>query len=319
MRTICDAKELSDGRGLAATVGFFDGVHTGHRALIRQLREVARERGQAAAVITFPVHPRRVLQSDYRPQLLDSFEEKLARLAETDVDYCVVLDFTPALAALTARAFMERLSAEWRVRTLVVGYDHRFGHGRTEGFEEYVAHGRAVGMEVLRGTPYLLADGTAVSSSRIRALLAECRVEEAARMLTVPYRLRGHVVSGQRIGRTMGFPTANLAVDEPLKVRPGDGVYAVRAWLRGAAYRGMLSIGNRPTLGNQPTAVEVHLLDFAGQIYGEALEVEFVRHLRANRRFDSLEALREQLLRDREAVARLPLIGSGNSGEASGC
>ncbi len=319
MRTICDAKELSDGRGLAATVGFFDGVHAGHRALIRQLREVARERALAAAVITFPVHPRRVLQSDYRPQLLDSFEEKLARLAETEVDVCVVLDFTPALAALTARAFMERLSAEWRVRTLVVGYDHRFGHGRAEGFEEYVAHGREVGMEVLRGTPYLLADGTAVSSSRIRALLAECRVEEAARMLTVPYRLRGHVVSGQRIGRTMGFPTANLAVDEPLKVRPGDGVYAVRAWLRGAAYRGMLSIGNRPTLGNQPTAVEVHLLDFAGQIYGEALEVEFVRHLRANRRFDSLEALREQLLRDREAVAHLPLIGPGNSGEASVC
>ena len=319
MKVIYDARELTDGRELAATVGFFDGVHAGHRALIRQLRGVARERGQAAAVITFPVHPRRVLQSDYRPQLLDSFEEKLARLAETEVDECVVMDFTPALAALTARAFMERLSEEWRVRTLVVGYDHRFGHGRTEGFEEYVAHGRAVGMEVLRGTPYLLADGTAVSSSRIRALLAECRVEEAARMLTVPYRLRGHVVSGQRIGRTMGFPTANLAVDEPLKVRPGDGVYAVRAWLRGAAYRGMLSIGNRPTLGNQPTAVEVHLLDFAGQIYGEALEVEFVRHLRANRRFDSLEALREQLLRDREAVARLPLIGAGNSGEATVC
>ena len=319
MRTICDPKELTDGRELAATVGFFDGVHAGHRALIRQLREVARERALAAAAFTFPVHPRRVLQSDYRPQLLDSFEEKLARLAETDVDVCVVLDFTPALASLTARAFMEQLSAEWRVRTLVVGYDHRFGHGRAEGFEEYVAHGREVGMEVLRGTPYLLADGTAVSSSRIRTLLAECRVEEAARMLTVPYRLRGHVVSGQRIGRTMGFPTANLAVDEPLKVRPGDGVYAVRAWLRGAAYRGMLSIGNRPTLGNRPTAVEVHLLDFAGQIYGEALEVEFVRHLRANRRFDSLEALREQLLRDREAVARLPLIGAGNSGEATVC
>ena len=319
MRVIYDARELTDGRELAATVGFFDGVHAGHRALIRQLREVARERALAAAVITFPVHPRRVLQSDYRPQLLDSFEEKLARLAETDVDVCVVLDFTPALAALTARAFMERLSAEWRVRTLVVGYDHRFGHGRTEGFEEYVAHGRAVGMEVLRGTPYLLADGTAVSSSRIRALLTECRVEEAARMLTVPYRLRGHVVSGQRLGRTMGFPTANLSVDEPLKIRPGDGVYAVRAWLRGVAYRGMLSIGNRPTLGNQPTAVEVHLLDFAGQIYGEALEVEFVRHLRANRRFDSLDALREQLLRDREAVARLPLIGAGNSGEATVC
>ena len=318
MRTIYKAAQRADDcRELAATVGFFDGVHAGHRSLIRQLREAARERGLASAVFTFPVHPRRVLQSDYRPQLLDSFEEKLARLAETDADYCAVLDFTPALAALTAREFIERLAAEWRVRTLVVGYDHRFGHDRAEGFEEYVAHGRAVGMEVVHGVPYLLADGTAVSSSRIRALLTECRVEEAARMLTVPYRLCGHVVSGQRIGRTMGFPTANLSVDEPQKVRPGDGVYAVRARLWGATYRGMLSIGNRPTIGDQPTAVEVHLLGFTGDVYGETLEVEFVRHLRSNRRFDSLDALREQLLRDREAVAGLPF--DGIDGEASTC
>ena len=318
MRTIYKAAQRADDhRELAATVGFFDGVHAGHRSLIRQLREAAAARGLASAVFTFPVHPRRVLQSDFRPQLLDSFEEKLARLAETDADYCAVLDFTPALAALTAREFIERLATEWRVRTLVVGYDHRFGHDRAEGFEEYVAHGRAVGMEVVHGVPYLLADGTAVSSSRIRALLTECRVEEAARMLTVPYRLCGHVVSGQRIGRTMGFPTANLSVDEPQKVQPGDGVYAVRARLRGATYRGMLSIGNRPTIGDQPTAVEVHLLDFTGDVYGEPLEVEFVRHLRSNRRFDSLDALREQLLRDREAVAGLPF--DGIDGEASTC
>ena len=318
MRTIYKATQRADDhRELAATVGFFDGVHAGHRSLIRQLREAARERGLASAVFTFPVHPRRVLQSDYRPQLLDSFEEKLARLAETDADYCAVLDFTPALAALTAREFIERLATEWRVRTLVVGYDHRFGHDREEGFEEYVAHGQAVGMKVVHGVPYLLADGTAVSSSRIRSLLTECRVEEAARMLTVPYRLRGHVVSGQRIGRTMGFPTANLSVDEPQKVRPGDGVYAVRARLRGATYRGMLSIGNRPTIGDQPTAVEVHLLGFTGDVYGETLEVEFVRHLRSNRRFDSLDALREQLLRDREAVAGLPF--DDVDGEASTC
>ena len=318
MRTIYKAAQRADDhRELAATVGFFDGVHAGHRSLIRQLREAAQEQGLASAVFTFPVHPRRVLQSDFRPQLLDSFEEKLARLAETEADYCAVLDFTPALAALTAREFIERLAAEWRVRTLVVGYDHRFGHDRAEGFEEYVAHGQAVGMEVVHGVPYLLADGTAVSSSRIRALLTECRVEEAARMLTVPYRLCGHVVSGQRTGRTMGFPTANLSVDEPQKVQPGDGVYAVRARLRGATYRGMLSIGNRPTIGDQPTAVEVHLLGFTGDVYGETLEGEFVRHLRSNRRFDSLDALREQLLRDREAVAGL--LFDGIDGEASTC
>ena len=224
-----------------------------------------------------------------------------------------MLDFTPALARLTAREFIERLAAEWGVSTLVVGYDHRFGRDRAEGFEAYVAHGRTVGMEVVRGVPYLLEDGTAVSSSRIRALLTECRVEEAARMLTVPYRLRGHVVGGQQIGRTMGFPTANLSVDEPLKVLPGDGVYTVRAWLRGMAYRGMLSIGNRPTIGDRPTAVEVHLLGFSGDVYGETIEVEFIRHLRNNRRFDSLDALREQLERDRETVAGLPIDGVGEA------
>jgi len=313
VRTIYDAAERVDGRKLAATVGFFDGVHAGHRSLIAQLREAAAERGLASAVFTFPVHPRRVLQADYRPQLLDTFEEKLARIGETGVDYCAVLDFTPALARLTAREFIERLAAEWGVSTLVVGYDHRFGRDRAEGFEAYVAHGRTVGMEVVRGVPYLLEDGTAVSSSRIRALLTECRVEEAARMLTVPYRLRGHVVGGQQIGRTMGFPTANLSVDEPLKVLPGDGVYTVRAWLRGMAYRGMLSIGNRPTIGDRPTAVEVHLLGFSGDVYGETIEVEFIRHLRNNRRFDSLDALREQLERDRETVAGLPIDGVGEA------
>ena len=313
MRTIYDAAERVDGRKLAATVGFFDGVHAGHRSLIAQLREAAAERGLASAVFTFPVHPRRVLQADYRPQLLDTFEEKLARIGETGVDYCALLDFTPALARLTAREFIEQLAAEWGVSTLVVGYDHRFGRDRAEGFEAYVAHGRTVGMEVVRGVPYLLEDGTAVSSSRIRALLTECRVEEAARMLTVPYRLRGHVVGGQQIGRTMGFPTANLSVDEPLKVLPGDGVYTVRAWLRGMAYRGMLSIGNRPTIGDRPTAVEVHLLGFSGDVYGETIEVEFIRHLRNNRRFDSLDALREQLERDRETVAGLPIDGVGEA------
>lgn len=313
MRTIYDAAKRVDGRKLAATVGFFDGVHAGHRSLIAQLREAAAERGLASAVFTFPVHPRRVLQADYRPQLLDTFEEKLVRIGETGVDYCAVLDFTPALAQLTAREFIERLAAEWGVSTLVVGYDHRFGRDRAEGFEEYVVHGRTVGMEVVRGVPYLLEDGTAVSSSRIRALLTECRVEEAARMLTVPYRLRGHVVGGQQIGRTMGFPTANLSVDEPLKVLPGDGVYTVRAWLRGMAYRGMLSIGNRPTIGDRPTAVEVHLLGFSGDVYGETIEVEFIRHLRNNRRFDSLDALREQLERDRETVAGLPIDGVGEA------
>jgi riboflavin kinase/FMN adenylyltransferase len=297
MRIIHEAKE-KNGKAWVATVGFFDGVHRGHRFLIEEMRRMAAGCGLPAAVFTFPVHPRVVLQADYRPELLNSFDEKLARLSTTGIDYCAVLDFTPAMANLSARSFITNVLAEqWGVRTLWAGYDHRFGHLRADGFEEYVAFGAACGMEVRRAS-LLEAEGGAISSSRIRRLLAEGRVEEAARGLTYAYRLKGHVVSGRQIGRKLGFPTANIDVDERFKVWPGMGVYAVRVHLGGACYKGMLSIGNRPTFDGKDVAIEVHLLHFSGSIYQQFMEVEFIRYLRPNRKFDSLDALRTQLAED---------------------
>jgi riboflavin kinase/FMN adenylyltransferase len=297
MIIIDEAKER-DGRAWMATVGFFDGVHRGHRFLIEEMRRVAAGRGLPAAVFTFPVHPRVVLQAGYQPDLLNSFDEKLAHLATTGIDYCAVLDFTPAMAGLSAREFMtEMLARQWGVRLLWVGYDHRFGRHRADGFEEYLAYGAACGMEVLRA-PLLEAEGGAVSSSRIRRLLAEGRVEEAARELTYAYRLKGQVVSGRRVGRILGFPTANIAVDDRFKVWPGTGAYAVRVHLDGACHKGMLSIGNRPTFDGKDTVIEVHLLHFSGSIYRQSLEVEFIRHLRPNRKFDGPDALRTQLAED---------------------
>jgi riboflavin kinase/FMN adenylyltransferase len=297
MIIVYGAKEKGD-RAWVATVGFFDGVHRGHRFLIEEMRRVAAVRSLPAAVFTFPVHPRVVLQADYQPDLLNSLDEKLAHLSGTGIDYCAVLDFTPALANLSAREFItDMLARQWGVQTLWVGYDHRFGRHRADGFGEYVSHGRACGMEVLRA-PLLEAEGGAVSSSHIRRLLAGCRVEEAAQELTYAYRLKGHVVSGRRIGRKLGFPTANMAVDDPFKVWPGMGVYAVRAYLDGACYKGMLSVGDRPTLNGKDVAIEVHLLHFSGSIYCKTLEVEFVRYLRPNRKFDGLDALRTQLAED---------------------
>lgn len=295
------------GNAWAATVGFFDGVHQGHRFLIHELRRLADERGQTAAVFTFPVHPRIVLQANYQPKLLNSFDEKLRHLATTEADCCAVLDFTRELATLSAREFIEQiLWQQWGVRTLLVGYDHRFGHNREEGFEAYAAYGEACGMEVRKATPYLPSEGEdAVSSSRIRQFLAECRVEEAAQMLTYPYLLKGHIVGGRQIGRMMGFPTANIEVDEPFKVWPGNGVYAVWVHLRDTRYKGMLSVGNRPTVDGQSLTVEVHLLHFSDTVYGEAIEVEFIHFVRQNRRFKDLEALKEQLEIDREEVDRL--------------
>ncbi|MDR1880434.1 MAG: riboflavin biosynthesis protein RibF [Tannerellaceae bacterium] len=292
--------------GLVATTGFFDGVHLGHRHLIREMGEAARIRRLPTAVITFPAHPRTVLQADYQPKLLNTFEEKLEQLAATGVDYCIVLPFTKELSLFTAEQFIRSILVErLRVKTLLTGYDHRFGHGRTDRFEQYEAYGKACGLETLKASPYT-DGGIAVSSSEIRRQLADGRVETAAQLLTYPYRLKGHIVGGQRIGRIIGFPTANIQVDDPAKVIPGTGVYAVRVEWKGKRYNGMLYIGSRPTVEDDGhITLEVNIFDFDNDIYTNEVTVSFIYYIRGDIRFDSLEALKEQLERDRETVNNL--------------
>jgi len=292
-------------KGWLATVGFFDGVHAGHRHLIREMKFLAAERGLSTVVFTFPVHPRVVLQSDYRPKLLTSPDEKLKLLASTGIDYCVMMDFTPELATFPASGFITHLLAEkWKVQCLLTGYDNRFGHNRTDGFDQYREYGNTCGMEVLRASSYKNENET-VSSSKIRRLLSECRVEEAAGLLSYPYRLQGHVTGGHQVGRSLGFPTANLEIDEPLKVWPGNGVYAVWVYMDDMRYKGMLTIGNRPTFDDNETTIEVHLLHFSATIYRQRIEVEFMHYLRDNRKFENPEALRMQLEKDRQQTDEL--------------
>jgi riboflavin kinase/FMN adenylyltransferase len=307
---LCTMKVIKNTKGRKgnawmAAVGFFDGVHVGHRYFIREMQQLASERRLKTAIFTFPVHPRIVLESDYRPLLLSSLDEKLKQLATLGVDYCVVLDFTPELSLCSAHDFIVNiLSQQWQVRSLLIGYDHRFGHNRTDGFDEYVEYGKSCGMEVLQSSSYNRKE-RAVSSSQIRQLLSECRVEEAAKLLTYPYRLQGRVVRGRRLGRTMGFPTANLEIEEDDKVWPGMGVYAVWVYAGRARYKGMLAIGNRPTMDGDQVSVEVHLLHFDGWIYQHYIEVEFMQFMRENRKFDNLEALRVQLWKDHQQVEEL--------------
>lgn len=291
-------------QALAATIGFFDGVHLGHRFLIDQLKKVADERGLPSAVITFRTHPRAVLHADYQPKLLNTWEEKLAQLATTGVDYCLVLDFTLELSRFSAAEFITNILAEtFRVKALLIGYDHRFGHDRAEGFDQYVVYGKALGMEVIQALPYDNGQ-TKVSSSEVRRLLSEGEVKQAAVLLSYPYSLKGKIVKGHQVGRTIGFPTANLSVKDSRKILPGNGVYAVWAVLSGKRYKGMLSIGNRPTLddGNNQS-IEVYLLDFSGDLYGEEIEVSFVFKIRDNRKFPSLLDLKSQLEQDRQTVS----------------
>lgn len=288
-----------DFRPSVATIGFFDGVHRGHRYLIEQVREVAAARGIASSVITFPIHPRKVMQSDYHPALLTTCDEKVALFAETGIDYCMMLDFTPELARLSAKQFMEVLKEQYQIQALVVGYDHRFGHNRSEGFEDYVRYGQELGMEVLLAHAYSYNEDSTVSSSIIRQFLQQGKVTEAADYLSYRFFLEGTVVGGYRVGRKIGFPTANLHVNDPNKIIPADGVYAVYVYLGGVRYGGMLSIGYRPTIGNgTDRSVEVNIFHFNTDIYNQPMRITFVRYMRPELKFDTIEELIARIHQD---------------------
>ena len=291
-----------------ATIGFFDGVHAGHRYLIQQVKEIAAAKGLRSALVTFPVHPRKVMNAEYRPELLTTPEEKISLLADIGVDYCLMLDFTPEISRLTAREFMTQLLKErYQVKYLVIGYDHRFGHNRSEGFEDYVRYGKEIGIEVIRAKAYTSnieignEPNIPVSSSLIRKLLHEGEVSLAAHCLKYEYFLDGIVVGGYQVGRKIGFPTANLRVDDPDKLIPADGVYAVWVTFDGETYMGMLNIGVRPTIDNgHNRTIEVNILHFHSDIYDKFIRLTFVKRTRPELKFSSIDELITQLHKDAE-------------------
>lgn len=307
MQLLCDTSDIAF-RPSVATIGFFDGVHRGHRYLIEQVREAAAARGLASSVITFPMHPRKVMQSDYHPELLTTCDEKVTLLAQTGIDSCIMLDFTPEVARLSAKEFMSILKEQYRIQALVIGHDHRFGHNRSEGFEDYVRYGQALGMEILLARAYTYKREVAetevtISSSVIRRLLQEGNVSEAAEYLGYDFFLEGTVVGGYHVGRKIGFPTANLRVTDPDKMIPADGVYAVHVFLEGKKYGGMLSIGYRPTLDNGPDrSIEVHIFHFNADIYNQPMRISFVRRTRPELKFNSMDELIERLHLDEAEI-----------------
>ncbi len=292
-----------DSLSFVATVGFFDGVHIGHRHLIDQVKREAERRGLPSAVITFPVHPRKVLQKDYQPALLCGFDEKVEQLALTGIDYCISIPFTVELSQLSAKEFMQKvLKEQLHVDTLLVGYDHRFGRNREDGFSEYCRYGKELGIDVVLASQFRL-DNKEVSSSQIRRFLKAGRIKEANGLLSYHYRLSGKIVEGYQVGRTIGFPTANMQVWERYKVVPELGVYAVIVYLQDLAYTGMLYIGRRPTLhSDNEVSVEVNIFDFDGNLYNQSICVEFIDFIRPDRKFASKEELVAQIHQDRRSV-----------------
>lgn len=288
----------------AATVGFFDGVHAGHRFLINELKEIAKAENLKSVVVTFATHPRKVLHTDFQPELLNTLPEKLVQLESTGIDSCIVLDFSLEMASLSAFDFLKTILLEkYNVRSLLVGHDHRFGHNRLDGFPEYKKYGDALGMKVIQANCFSTSEIHHISSSEIRLALHRGDITLANIILTYPYSFTGKVVNGFKIGRKIGFPTANLISEDKEKLIPPFGVYAVRVHWKNNAYKGMMNIGTRPTLDNGfHTSLEVHIINFDEDIYSHTIKVEFIQKIRDEKKFNGVDELIEQLQKDKQFV-----------------
>ena len=275
-----------------ATIGFFDGVHRGHRFLFAQLQEHAKLLHLSPVIYTFSEHPKQLLTGQ-SPAMLTTHDERKA-LLQNYGEVCF-LDFS-AVQHLTAEQFMCYLHDEQDVDALVIGYDHHFGSDRLKGFAEYEKIARTIGLHVERAHECLV-DSLPVSSSRIRKLLAAAQIDQVNRLLGYTYSISGVVEHGNAIGATLGFPTANIRLNSA-KQLPASGVYSVVAQVNGVEYKALANIGTNPTVGNDHLSLEVHLLDFQGDLYDQPLTISFLSFLREEKKFDSLEELKNQITAD---------------------
>lgn len=285
------------------TTGTFDGVHVGHRTIINRLREVAQQVNGESVLLTFFPHPRMVLFQDSDLRLITTLEEKVALLEEAGIDHLIIHPFDKAFSRLSSLEFVrDVLANQLGVHTLVIGYDHHFGRNREGSFEHLMEYSSLYGFEV-EEIPAQEVNEVNVSSTKIRKALLAGEMDEANEFLTRPFQLNGQVVEGDQIGRTLGFPTANIQVNEPYKLIPAQGVYAVRVEFEGRSLPGMLNVGVRPTLGSEgDLRLEVHLINFSGDLYGKKLKLHLLSYLRKDVKFDNLEQLKQQLREDEKAT-----------------
>jgi riboflavin kinase/FMN adenylyltransferase len=285
---------------MVVATGFFDGVHIGHRHVIEQLNRAAAVRGDESMVVTFWPHPRNVLQKEARSlRLLTSLAEKKDILLKMGVSRVEVLPFTKEFSAMTTEEYLRKLMADFGVKAILVGYDNKMGSD-AEGADQVARTAENLGLEVIRTDMVPTELGYAVSSTKIRERLEAGDVNAAADMLGYQYSVHGVVVAGNRLGRTIGFPTANMQLYEPLKLVPGNGVYFVQVETLGRTMYGMCNIGCKPTVGQgNARTIETHIFDFDEDIYGLDIRISFIARIREEVRFESMEALRQQLEKDK--------------------
>jgi riboflavin kinase/FMN adenylyltransferase len=284
------------------TVGSFDGVHLGHRKVINRLNEIARQNGGESVIFTFSPHPRLVLTKDKGSlRLLTTLNEKIELLDQAGVDHLIIYPFTKEFSELGYTDFVRILLVnQLNIASLVVGYDHKFGKDRKGDFEMLQGLSMAFNFK-LEKLDALLSDNINVSSTKIRQALQNGNISKANRYLGYPFSLHGTVVEGQKLGRKIQFPTANIEASDPHKIIPGYGVYAVVVNIEGIIHRGMLNIGSRPTINNNADnrSIEVHIFDFDKDIYKKQLELKFITKIREEQKFGSIDGLRSQLEKDK--------------------
>jgi riboflavin kinase / FMN adenylyltransferase len=283
------------------TSGTFDGVHLGHQKILRRLQELATRKQGETVLLTYWPHPRLILQPDDKSlRLLTTLSEKVKLLEEMGVDHLIILPFTNELSQMSSEDFIRDILVDKiQTKTLVIGYDHKFGKNREGSFEYLQSHSHLFGFaieEISRQD----VDDLGVSSTKIRTALAQGDISTANKYLGRPYDLSGQVVKGQQIGRSLGFPTANIQIAEDYKLLPRDGAYAVHAEVNSIQYKAILNIGDRPTVDGQKKTIEAHLIDFERDLYGQELRIFFQEFLREEKKFESLDALKNQLVVDRE-------------------
>ncbi|RYY84156.1 MAG: riboflavin biosynthesis protein RibF [Chitinophagaceae bacterium] len=305
MQVHYDLEQLPPFRNAVVTIGTFDGVHLGHREILRAQRQAADRCGGETLVITFDPHPRKIVQGGSL-ELITTLSEKAALLGSLGVDHLVVVSFNAEFAAQEAEAYVrDFLVGRFHPYTLIIGYDHRFGKGRSGGYELLEALQARYGYQLIE-IPQQLVHSIGVSSTKIRQALKQSNVAVAEELLGYRFSFEGTVIHGDKLGRTIGYPTANLSYTDPDKIRLGEGVYAATATLRNDTIDGMLSIGKRPTLNDVVERVEINLFDFNEDIYEEQLRVEVHSYLRPQEKYASLDALKEQLHLDKvNALAAL--------------
>jgi riboflavin kinase/FMN adenylyltransferase len=306
MKVYTSIEDFKDVKNAVVTTGTFDGVHVGHQKIISRLKEVAREENGETVLLTFYPHPRMVLfPDDNELKLINTQQEKIELLEKYGIDHLIIYPFTKEFSRLTSVEFVRNILVnKIKTKRLVIGYNHHFGRNREGSFEHLKEYGPLYGFEV-EEIPAKDIENIEISSTKIRKALQTGDVKTAATYLGHSYTLSGKVVEGLKLGRTIGYPTANIVVDDTYKLIAADGIYAVKLKHKGKMYSGMLSIGNNPTVEGKGHSIEVNIFDFNETIYGDTVTVYFIERLRDEQKFDSLEELKKQLKKDEADSLRI--------------